>query len=175
MQTAADPTSDTAMPADTAQQTSAPPTSALIDHILARYHQVHRQQLPELIRLAAKVEAVHAEHAERPRGLTTLLQGMHAELLAHMDKEETILFPMLARGGNPFVIHPIGVMRAEHDEHAVRLAQLLALTHNATPPADACTTWRQLSAEVRRFADDLQQHIQLENELLFPPFEAPRG
>ena len=149
--------------------------SALIDHILTRFHEVHRQQLPELIRLAAKVEAVHADDAAAPRGLTALLKSMHSELLAHMEKEETILFPMLVRGGNPFVVHPIGVMRAEHDEHAERLAQLLALTHDATPPDDACTTWRQLSASVREFADDLQHHIRLENDALFPQFGGPTG
>lgn len=149
--------------------------SALIDHILARFHQMHRQQLPELIRLAAKVEAVHADHAATPHGLTVLLKSMHSDLLAHMEKEESILFPMLLRGGNHVVEHPIGVMRAEHDEHAERLAQLLALTHNATPPEDACTTWRQLSANLRQFSDDLQHHIRLENDVLFPQFGVPPG
>ena len=42
----------------------APPT--LIDHILERYHAVHRQQFPELIRLARRVEQVHAEHPACP-------------------------------------------------------------------------------------------------------------
>ena len=28
---------------------------------------------------------------------------MHEELLSHMEKEETILFPMLKTGGNAFV------------------------------------------------------------------------
>ena len=157
----------------TAARTEPAEPAALIDHILARYHQVHRQQLPTLLGLAAKVEAVHADHAEAPRGLTTLLQSMQAELLEHMDKEECILFPMLVQGGNPFVVHPIGVMRAEHDDHAVQLARLLALTHDATPPAGACATWRQLYAGVRTFADDLQHHIHLENDLLFPQFTAP--
>ncbi|MFN5164568.1 MAG: DUF6306 domain-containing protein, partial [Pseudomonadota bacterium] len=117
---------------------------ALIEHILTRFHEVHRQQLPVLIQLAAKVEAVHADHAETPRGLTDLLTSMHCELLAHMEKEETILFPMLARGGSSFVTHPICVMMSEHEEHAQRLAQLMALTHQATPPGDACRTWVQL-------------------------------
>lgn len=116
---------------------------------------------------------MHAEHPAVPRGLTPLLQALHAELLAHMEKEETILFPMLARGGNAFVARPIAVMRAEHDDHAARVAQMLALTHNATPPEDACATWRQLSAGVREFADHLRLHIQLENDVLFHPFESP--
>lgn len=151
-----------------------PPPSdptALIDHILVRFHEVHRQQLPELVRLATKVEAVHSGHAAAPHGLVALLKSMHAELLQHMEKEEAILFPMLARGGNPFVVHPIGVMRTEHGEHAERLAQLMHLTHDATPPEDACTTWRQMCAGVRQFANDLQRHMHLENDVLFPQFD----
>ncbi|MFN9452424.1 MAG: hemerythrin domain-containing protein, partial [Rubrivivax sp.] len=144
---------------------------ALIEHILTRFHEVHRQQLPELIQLAAKVEAVHADHAEVPRGLTDLLTSMHSELLSHMEKEETILFPMLARGGSSFVTHPICVMMSEHEEHAHRLAQLMALTHQATPPGDACRTWVQLCTATRQFAEDLEAHIQLENRVLFPQFD----
>ena len=148
---------------------------ALISHIFMRYHEVHRRQLPELIRMAAKVEAVHAGHEVAPTGLAALLTSMHSELLQHMEKEESILFPMLERGGNPFVVHPIGVMRTEHEEHAERLQHLLALTRNATPPADACTTWQQLFAGVREFVDDLQQHIRLENDVLFSQFEVQRS
>lgn len=166
------PGSDGPAAGSAAPDTREPP--ALIHYILARYHEVHRLQLPELLRLAARVESVHDDHAQVPRGLTALLQALHMELLAHMEKEETVLFPMLACGGHPLVVHPIGVMRAEHDEHAVRLAQLLTLTHDASPPDDACSTWRQLYASVRQFANDLQQHIRLENEVLFPKFEVPR-
>ena len=140
-----------------------------------RYHEVHRRQLPELIRMAAKVEAVHADHEAVPTSLAALLTSMHTELLQHMEKEESILFPMLERGGNPFAVHTIGVMRTEHEEHAERLTHLLALTRNTTLPADACTTWQQLCVGVREFVDDLQQHIRLENEVLFPQFEAQRS
>ncbi|NJN00224.1 MAG: hypothetical protein HC793_00630 [Aquincola sp.] len=45
-----------------------------------------------------------------------------------MEKEESILFPMLERGGTPFVFHPIGVMRTEHEEHAERLQYSITLT-----------------------------------------------
>lgn len=147
---------------------------ALIEHILERFHEVHRQQMPELIRLATQVEAVHADHPAAPYGLAALLKSMHAELLQHMGKEESILFPMLARGGSPFVVHPIGVMRAEHEEHAENLVRLMTLTRNAEPPEDACSTWRHLCIGVQQFADDLEQHIRIENDLLFPRFEAVR-
>lgn len=152
-----------------------PPPSepgALIEHILQRYHEAHRRQLPELIDLATKVESVHADHPDVPRGLSTLLQQMHSELLDHMAKEEGVLFPMLARGGNAFVTHPICVMMSEHEAHARHVTQVMQLTHQATPPAKACTTWVRLCTSTRRFVDDLQEHIRLENAVLFPQFDA---
>jgi regulator of cell morphogenesis and NO signaling len=148
--------------------------AALIEYIVERFHEVHREQVPALIRLAIQVESVHAQHPAAPLGLAALLRSMHLELLQHMDKEESILFPMLARGGSPFVVHPIGVMRREHEEHSENLVRLMALTHNAEPPEDACSTWRQLCTNVRQFADDLEQHIRIENDALFPQFEAMR-
>ena len=145
--------------------------SALIDHILVRYHEVHRAQFPELIRMARRVEAVHRTHPQVPAGLGDLLEEMHTELLSHMGKEEQVLFPLLKAGGNPFVGQPIGMMRTEHVEHGAALDRLNALTHDATPPLDACNTWRALYAGIAQLGDDLINHIHLENNVLFPPFE----
>ncbi len=144
---------------------------ALIDHILQRYHQVHREQLPELIRMARRVEAVHRNHPQVPTGLAAHLETMEAELLEHMAKEETVLFPMIKAGPPPFVVHPIGVMREEHLQHGEALERLMALSQDATPPAGACNTWRALYAGINQLSDDLIQHIHLENNLLFPQFE----
>lgn len=148
---------------------------ALVEHILARYHAVHREQLPELIRMARRVEAVHRDHPAAPAGLAELLESMEGELLEHMRKEETILFPMLQSGGNPMVGHPIGVMRHEHTGHAEQLARLMALTRDATPPPGACNTWQALYRGVAQLVDDLMHHIHLENNVLFPQFEPLPG
>jgi regulator of cell morphogenesis and NO signaling len=150
---------------------AATPTE-LIDHILARYHDVHRQQLPELIRMARRVEAVHRDNPDVPVGLADHLETMHEELLSHMLKEEQVLFPMLKTGGNPFVGQPIGMMRTEHVDHGEALDKLNALTHDATPPQGACNTWRALYAGIGQLGDDLVHHIHLENNVLFPAFEA---
>ena len=144
---------------------------ALIDHILERYHAVHRAQLPELIRMASRVEAVHRDNPDVPAGLAQLLESIEREMLEHMEKEEKILFPMLKAGGNPFVVHPIGVMRGEHINHGAQLDRLNALTHDASPPEGACNTWRALYSGIAQLNDDLINHIHLENNVLFPQFE----
>ncbi len=146
--------------------------AALIDHILKRYHEVHRQQLPELIRMARRVEAVHRDNPDVPAGLGDLLEAMEAELLDHMGKEEMVLFPMLKSGGSPFAGGPIAVMRMEHTSHGEQLAKLMAMTNDATPPAGACTTWRALYAGIAQLVTDLMEHIHLENNRLFVQFDA---
>ncbi|MFA9438884.1 iron-sulfur cluster repair protein YtfE [Uliginosibacterium sp. sgz301328] len=139
----------------------------LIDHILQRYHAVHREQLPELIRLARKVEQVHGDKADCPLGLADLLTDIAQEMESHMSKEEGILFPMIRAGRGALAGGPIHVMRLEHDEHGVALRRLSELTNDITPPRAACTTWRALYAGLRTFRQDLMEHIHLENNILF--------
>ena len=150
----------------------------LIAHIETRYHAEHRQQLPELIQLAERVERVHAAKPGCPTGLAAQLSRMRDELLQHMHKEEQILFPLLAAGMLGQAQGPIGVMRHEHLQHAAELEQLDRLAHGLAPPAHACTTWRALYAGLQQFRDDLTEHIHLENNLLFeglPATEVAHG
>ncbi|WCM91782.1 iron-sulfur cluster repair protein YtfE [Acidovorax sp. NCPPB 2350] len=147
------------------------PTGALIDHLIARYHEVHRAQLPELVRMARRVEAVHREHSQVPAGLADALEAAQEDLLLHMQKEERVLFPMLQAGGHTFAGPPIAMMRAEHTEHGDTLESLARLTHQMTPPEGACNTWRALYAGIAQFRDDLIEHIHLENNVLFPRFD----
>ena len=149
--------------------------AALIDHILTRYHDVHREQLPELIRMARRVQAVHRDHPQVPAGLAELLEAMQEELLGHMQKEESILFPLLKSGCHPFVGQPIRMMREEHTSHGQALDQVHALTQDMQPPPGACNTWRALYSGLNQFTDDLISHIHLENNVLFPAFEAAKA
>jgi len=147
-------------------------TDGIIDHILERYHEVHRRELPELVRLAKYVEQVHAGHPARPAGLSALVETIQAEMESHMQKEEQILFPLMRGGGHPMIEHPIAMMRHEHDEHARNLATMAEITHDLAVPADADRSWRDLYAGLGKLAADLDAHIHIENEILFPRFGA---
>lgn len=145
-------------------------STELVDHILTRFHAVHREQLPELIRLARKVEQVHGERTDCPAGLAEHLSAMAQELESHMRKEEDVLFPMIARGHGAMAGAPITVMRMEHDDHGVALRRMEELTDGITAPRAACTTWRALYAGLRTFRQDLMAHIHTENNILFERF-----
>lgn len=144
--------------------------SALIPHILTRYHEVHRAEFPEAIRLARRVEAVHRAKDDCPHGLADHLALMFDDLEGHQQKEEAVLFPMMLRGGGPMIAFPIERMVAEHLDVGEQLEELARLTTDFAPPPGACTTWRALYEMCRKLDADLREHIHLENNMLFPQF-----
>jgi regulator of cell morphogenesis and NO signaling len=154
-------------------ETAPAATPALIDHIVARYHETHRHELPELIRLARQVEKVHAGKPGVPAGLAALLERMGFELEQHMSKEEMVLFPaMKQQVPGPMLGIPISRMRHEHDDHGENLREIDRLTNGITLPTGACRTWQALYAGLAKLNEDLMQHIHLENNVLFPRFSA---
>ena len=147
-------------------------TDTLIDHILSRYHEVHRRQVPELIMLSRRVEQVHAGKAGVPAELADMLQRALGELEVHMRKEELILFPAMRRQGTGPLDGPGAQMRHDHVDHGVALERMTELTDDFTVPVGACRTWRALYAGAAQLRDDLTEHIHIENNILFPRFES---
>jgi regulator of cell morphogenesis and NO signaling len=148
-------------------------TTELIDHILLRYHEKHRRQLPELVQLARRVEQVHAAKPEVPAGLADILQRALGELEVHMKKEELMIFPAMRRADGARTLDgPTSMLREDHSDQGKMLEQISSLTDDFTPPANACGTWRALYAGGAEFREDLIQHIHIENNILFPRFES---
>ena len=139
--------------------------SDIIDHILPRYHDTHRRQLEELVPLAEKVAGVHA--GKFPAEVVSLLHTIQNELLSHMMKEERILFPMLKQGAGRAAAMPVRMMMHEHTEHEAALERLLEVTGNLQAPADACRSWQRLYSLAQELVDDLRDHIDLEDNILF--------
>lgn len=144
------------------------PLAEIIDYILPRFHQRHREQLSELVLMAEKVERVHGDKPTCPRGLAKQLNLIRLDLENHMMKEEQILFPLIKQGMGQQAAGPISVMEHEHDEAGEQLEVVKFLTNNVTPPEGACNTWQALYNGIITFISDLMEHIHLENNLLFP-------
>ncbi|MBI5941961.1 MAG: hemerythrin domain-containing protein [Caulobacterales bacterium] len=144
--------------------------AALIDHILRRYHEVHRAQFLKAIDLARRVETVHQNHPRCPRGLADHLAIMADHLMSHQGREEAVLFPMMLAGGHPMIRHPVARMEEEHRDVDQQLLRLATLTTDFTPPEDACGSWRALYRGCQEIAEDLREHMRLENDILFPRF-----
>lgn len=147
-------------------------SARLIDHIESRYHHAHRRALPELITLSRKVEAVHRDHPKVPAGLAAVLQRMEEELESHMVEEEQQVFPAMRQQTSQTLDTPILDLRHRHDDHGALLRQVEALTEDFSPPEGACNSWQALYVGTAQLAEDLMEHIHLENNVLFPRFAA---
>lgn len=148
-------------------------TEAIIDHLISRYHDTHRQELAFLIPLAKKIERVHGDHPVAPSGLAQALIALEDDLENHMKSEEQILFPLMRQGTNTRVTQPIVRMRDEHDDTFRRLQDIEHAAHGMALPEGACGSWAALYTGLRKLTDDLVSHMHLENEVLFPRFEEP--
>jgi regulator of cell morphogenesis and NO signaling len=142
--------------------------SEIIDFILRRYHESLHRDLPALVASARKVEAETRADPLCPTGLGDHIEQVRLAVEGHLAKEEKILFPLILAGRGHAAFMPVKVMMAEHDDHAANLARTRALCHDFELPGDPAPAWRALYLELRRFEADLRQHIEIENNVLFP-------
>lgn len=154
---------------------AAPPTrwdleapTALIEHLITRYHHPLRLDLETLELLAVKVHRVHGAKDERLVRIRDAVSALRVELLRHLSKEEQILFPWIARADAPPPHGPVAVMFAEHADAGSALRELEQLTDGYRLPVDACRSWTALWDTLARVDRELREHIALENNVLFP-------
>jgi len=154
----------------------------LAEYIEQTHHRYLRENLPLLCAYSAKIAKVHGVRHPELKVVEKQVELLTDDLLEHMAKEETILFPYIkalctaAQDGRaklsrmPFgsVENPIHVMENEHDYAGTLLENLRDLTGGFAPPADACTTYTVTFAKLNELDNDLRRHIHLENNILFP-------
>lgn len=140
------------------------PTPELIDHILVHHHRPLDDELPRLVGLADKVANAHGGRVHL--AVREHVVALRDDLLAHMMKEERVLFPWIL-AEDPRARMPLAVMREEHDLVGNMLRSLKKLTNDYTPAPEACRSWRALWSGLQALTADLHQHIHLENNVLF--------
>lgn len=165
--------------ADTIDPTTLSP-SRLIQHIVRRHHQYIRRELPRLKPLARKLVGKRAAPAPEFKRIAALVEELQAGLIAHLEKEELIVFPFIAQlDQEPLsacppqarfhsLREPVTIMIREHDSAATTLEEIRLLTDDFTPPAWACLTQVAFYSGLRAFAADLRCHVELEDNVLFP-------
>lgn len=153
----------------------------LIDYIINNHHGYVKKSLPVISGHAEKVVLKHGTNHPEVIKISELFSGIKAELEAHMQKEELMLFPYIKNLVEaerksfkiplpPFgsIENPIQVMEAEHDSAGNAIGEINSLSSSYTLPEDACATFGVLYQELKDFEDDLHTHIHLENNILFP-------
>lgn len=157
------------------------PLDLLVDYIEKKHHRYVREQIPVLNQYLTKLCKVHGGNHPELFEVATLFDGCGEELTSHMQKEENILFPSIKNlaeaKSNPeslkhfsfgTVQNPIKMMMHEHDTEGSRFRKISELTNNYTAPADGCGTYKVAFALLKEFEEDLQLHIHIENNIIFP-------
>ncbi len=155
--------------------------SDLTSHIVKRYHDLARREIPRLEALAHRVYSRHGGAHPELRDIEELFLSFAQELSTHMMKEEQMLFPYIERieaaeregkavPTMPFgsVARPIAVMTADHDDAGALLARMCELSSGYTIPDGACPTYRAFYRGLEEFERDTHRHVHLENNILFP-------
>ncbi len=153
----------------------------LSDYIVNVHHRYVRKNLPDLTAYAQKVMEVHSPQHPELIKVNNLIKVIGKELLAHMEKEEQRLFPLLKsminkskETSDPKTLTSLEFQNfitqheAEHLSVGKEMADIRILTNNYTLPEDACASYTLLYRMLDEFEQDLDLHIHLENNILFP-------
>jgi regulator of cell morphogenesis and NO signaling len=116
-------------------------------------------------------------HPELEQINQTFLE-MAAHLTVHMCHEELILFPYIRKmvkcgervksGKYRSVRSPITFMAEDHGTEHECLKKLDDLTHHYSAPGEPCSIFQVTYHALEVFEKDLNAHMRLENEILFP-------
>ena len=155
--------------------------AALITRIVESHHVYLRNELPFLEERIAKMCRNHGHEIPHFFEVQQLLQNLRDDLMAHLEKEEQILFPYIqgmeqwqsgaATPPNacfPSIRFPIRVMLQEHDGAKEILSQLRAVTGNYSKPDGLCENAAEFFRRLEALEADLHEHIRVENDELFP-------
>ena len=155
--------------------------ATLISHIENKHHLFTREALDGIEPLLAKVCSVYGGRRPELLQVQALVEEINSDLRLHMKKEENILFPYITHLEKAIdeklpapmpmfgtVRNPVRMMMTEHDAAGELLRRIRELSNNFTPPADACISYETLYRRLEELEQDLNQHIHLENNILFP-------
>ena len=155
------------------------PLGQVTRYIVGNFHRRARAMLVRMTILAGSAASAHPDKKLWP--LVDLIAKITRDLVPHMRREEQYLFPYIdsferEMGPDETIVvplfgsveYPMQRIRHDHSEDLASLTAIREATSNFTPPAGACDHVCQLYKMLQEFDTELQQHIRLENDILFP-------
>ncbi|WP_423147156.1 iron-sulfur cluster repair di-iron protein [Rubrolithibacter danxiaensis] len=153
----------------------------LSDYIINTHHQYVKENTAFINELAHKVARVHGDRHPEAISVAEVFSRIGQDLTLHMAKEEKILFPfikelantqknggMLQKAAFGKVSNPIQLMEMEHEQAGEDFETIRELTDDYRLPADACSSYTILYKKLEEYENDLNRHVHLENNILFP-------
>lgn len=137
--------------------------------------------MPEIQGYANKVAHVHSQQHPELNEIRELIQKLNDELLAHLVVEEndTLVFVKnISQAGNSNVAYTkedsqrfasmLDNTEKQHYNFDTIFKEIRRLSNDFALPEDACTSYEVLFKMLQEFETDLQMHMHLKNNILFP-------
>lgn len=153
----------------------------LTDYIANTHHRYLKDNAEMLNDLAIKVAEHHGDNHPELNRLSTLMYHFLQDLLDNTVREDEVLFPiikqMVAKQKNAeteitykmgALEDPINILKKDHQLAVADLLFFRILTDDYSIPADACSSYQYLFQKIQEFESDLQTHLHLEENFLFP-------
>lgn len=156
------------------------PLNEITVQIRDQYHRRARAFLVLLTRSARTLSGSHGQAFPEIWHVRTQIERLARQLVPHMSMEEKYLFPYIESlaGGHadreivvPLtgkVEYPLQFVKHEHEHDIQMVSGLRVSTHDFTPPERSCGGFSAFYGMLREFAAEIEEHIALENDVLFP-------
>jgi len=131
-----------------------------------RRHSAHEDSLEDAVALATRAEAVHRQDDAWPHGLSDDLAEILDLTVAHQQREQAVVFPILMTGVDALPATTVDDMIAAHDDLLRRWRAIDRRTGGFEAPDHACTTWRNLYVLCRALDVDCRVQVDVENRML---------
>lgn len=141
-------------------------TDGPVEGLCRRRHSEQEARLEEAIALASRVEAVHRQDDAWPHGLVDQLEDILDCMVAHQQREQAVVFPMLMAGVDALPDQTVSAMIAAHEDLLGHWSRLDQRTGGFKAPAHACAAWRLLYVLCCKLYHDGRAQMELENRML---------
>ncbi|WP_341221662.1 DUF542 domain-containing protein [Polaribacter atrinae] len=152
----------------------------LIDFLVNIQHEYKEENILLLKEYGEKVAAIYGEEYEELIEINLLILKVADSILEHMKNEERIIFPYIKKlieantkkivtntNDSP-LNRPIDIIEDDHQKVSKTFKKISELTNNYKIPENACISFKVLYLKLQQFEELLNNHIHIENNILFP-------
>ena len=152
----------------------------LIDFLVNIQHEYKEENILLLKEYGEKVAAIYGEEYKELVEVNLLILKVADNILEHMKNEERIIFPYIKKlidantkkivtntSNSPLNI-PIDIIEDDHEKVSKTFKKIAELTNNYKIPENACISFKVLYLKLQQFEELLNNHIHIENNILFP-------
>jgi len=152
----------------------------LIEFLSEIHHNYKEENILILKQYSKKVADLYSKQYPELLEVNNLIQVVSEEILEHMKNEKTILFPYLnellklengsstSKYNSSKKLKIIDSFEDEHYKIRKTFQKIATLTNYYILPENICNSFKLLYIKLKNFDDRLQEHIHIENNILFP-------